>query len=57
MKNRWQLVVGVRWGRGIEQKGKKTHGHGQQWGDGWGGGDIKGQNGMEKTHKDTLKNL
>ena len=38
-------MVGVRWGRGIEQKGKKIHGHGQQWGDGWGGGDIKGQNG------------
>ena len=35
-------------GRGIEQKGKRTHGHGQQCGDcgGWGG--IRGLNGNVK---------
>ena len=34
--------VGGRLGdREIEQKGKRTHGHGQQWGD-CGGGEYKG---------------
>ena len=28
-------------GGGIEQKGKRTHGHGQQCGDCWGKGDIR----------------
>ena len=28
---------------GIEQNGKRTHGHGQQCGDCWGEGYIKGQ--------------
>ena len=37
-------------GVGIEQKGKRTHGHGQQCGDCWGAGrgDIRGLNGNEK---------
>ena len=30
--------VGRRGGEGIEQKGKGTHGHGQQCGDCWGEG-------------------
>ena len=30
--------VGKLGGRGIEQKGKRTHGHGQQCGDCWGEG-------------------
>ena len=34
-------------GGGIEQQGKRTHGHGQQCGDWW-GGEIKGLNGNEK---------
>ena len=29
-------------GEGIEQKGKRTHGHGKQSGDCWGGGGYKG---------------
>ena len=33
---------------GIEQKGKRTHGHGQQCGDWWGEGDIRGLNSNEK---------
>ena len=38
-------------GAGIEQKGKKTHGHGQQCGDcRWGGG-IRGLNGNKNTIK------
>ena len=32
---------GVR-GGGTEQKGKRTHGHGQQCGDYWGGRQYKG---------------
>ena len=35
-------------GRGIEQKGKRTHGHGQQSGDCWGLGGIRGLNGNGK---------
>ena len=32
-------------GGGTEQKGKRTHGHGQQCGDCWGGGgNIRGLN-------------
>ena len=30
------------WGGGIEQKGKRTHGHGQQSGDCWGARGYKG---------------
>ena len=30
---------------GIEPKGKRTHGHGQQCGDCWGEGFIRGLNG------------
>ena len=36
------------WGEGIEQKGKRTHGRGQQWGHGWGKGRIRGLNGNGK---------
>ena len=32
-------------GGGIEQKGKRTHGHGQQCGDCWEGGGIRRLNG------------
>ena len=32
-------------GGGIEQKGKRTHGRGQQCGDCWGLGDLRGLNG------------
>ena len=32
-------------GEGIEQKGKRTHGHGQQCGDCWVVGAIRGLNG------------
>ena len=45
-------------GGGIEQKGKRTHGHEQQCGDCWGGGGrgIKGINGNGKnTIKINLK--
>ena len=37
-------------GGGIEQKGKQTHGHGQQCGDFWGMGGIRGLNGKGKTY-------
>ena len=34
-----RMIAGGRWGRGgggqIEEKGKRTHGHGQQCGDCW----------------------
>ena len=33
---------------GIEQKGKRTHGHGQQCGDYWGEGGIRRLNGDER---------
>ena len=43
------------WGRledgGIEQKRKKTHGHGQQCGNCQGEGSIKGLNGNGKKYK------
>ena len=35
-------------GGGIEQKGKRTHGHGQQCGDGWGEEGKRGLNGNGK---------
>ena len=38
-----KCVVGRLEGRGIEQKRKMTHGHGQQCGDCW-GEDIRGLN-------------
>ena len=37
-------------GREIEQKGKRTHGHGQQCGDCQGEGDIRGLNGNGKKY-------
>ena len=37
-------------GAGIEQKGKRTHGHGQQSGDCQGEGDIRGLNGNGKKY-------
>ena len=37
-------------GGGIEQKGKRTHGHGQQCGNYWGKGHIRGLNGNEKKY-------
>ena len=39
-------------GGGIEQKGKRTHGHGQQCGDCWGEGGIRGLN---DNGKNTIK--
>ena len=41
----WQGMLG---GGGTEQKGKRTHGHGQQCSDGWGKEGIKGLNDTEK---------
>ena len=44
-------------GGGIEQRGKRIHGHGQQCGDCWGEGNIRGLNGNGKnTIKIKLKN-
>ena len=43
-----QLVVGKLGDRGTEQKGKRTHGHGQQCKDSWGEGGIRGLNGNGK---------
>ena len=37
-------------GGGFEQKGKKTHGHGQQCGDCWGEGHKVMENGNGKRH-------
>ena len=34
-------------GVGIEQKGKRTHVHGQQCGDCWGKGGVRGLNGIK----------
>ena len=56
MQNRDRLIDGeqmtVGWGglggRGIEQKGKRTHGHGQQRGDCWVKAGIRGLNGNGK---------
>ena len=41
-------MVGELRGRGIEQKGKRTHRHGQQCGDCWGEECIRGLNGNGK---------
>ena len=38
-------------GGGIEQKGERTHGLGQPWGDCWGVGGIRGLNGNGKINK------
>ena len=38
----------------IEQKGKRTHGHGQQCGDCCGEAGIRGLNGNEKFNKDYI---
>ena len=41
VESRWQRVgggAGAVEGGGMEQKGKRTHGHGQQCGDFWGAG-------------------
>ena len=43
----------VQGGGGIEQKGKRTHGHGQQSSDCWGEGGTRGLNG---NGKHTIKN-
>ena len=46
MESRIQLMVAGRLeGRGSEQRGKRTHGHGQQCGDCWGKGGIRGLKG------------
>ena len=37
----------------MEQKGKRTPGHGQQWGDCWGG---EGISGLTANGKNTTKN-
>ena len=40
---------------GIDQKGKRTHGHGHQCGDCWGKGGIRGLNGNgKKNNKDCI---
>ena len=47
----------IRWnlgGGGIKQKGKRTHGHGQQWGDCGGEGGIRGLN---DNGKNTIKHF
>ena len=49
-------VEGGLGGGGIEQKGKRTHGHGQQCGDCWGKGAIKGLNGNGKNIIKVKKN-
>ena len=47
---------GLRGGR-IEQKEKRTHGHGQQCGDSWGEGGIRELNdNSNKYNKDLIKN-
>ena len=48
MESRWQLVGEWLGGGGIEQKGKRTHGHGQQCDDCQGKGGIRGLNGNGK---------
>ena len=47
---------GMLGGEGIEQKGKRTHGHGQQCGDCWGEDNIRGLNGNGK-YNNFLKSL
>ena len=44
-------------GGGMEQKGKRTHGHGQQCGDCWGEVGIRELNGNGKNIIKFLKNL
>ena len=46
------MGVEVGWGRGIEQKGKRTRGHGQQCGEPWG---QKGIRGLNDNEKNTIK--
>ena len=46
------MGVEVGWGRGTEQKGKRTHGHGQQCGEPWG---QKGIRGLNDNEKNTIK--
>ena len=48
MESRWQLLGGGVGGGGIERKRKRTHGHGEQCGDCWGEGGIRGLNGNGK---------
>ena len=52
MKNRMTAGVGWLEGGGIEQKGKRTHGYGQQCGDRWGWGVEGGYMVMGKCNKD-----
>ena len=42
-------------GRGIEPKRKRTRGHGQQCGDCWGEGSIRGLNGNGKKYNELEK--
>ena len=42
-------------GRGIEQKGKRTHGHGHQGGECWGKGRTRGLNNGKKIMKIIFK--
>ena len=42
--------VGRLWGGGTEQKGKRTHGHGQQCGDCRGEGGVRGLKGNGKKY-------
>ena len=52
----WQLgKAGKLGGGGIEQKAKRTHGHGQQCGDCWEEGGIRGLNDNGNTIKIKLK--
>ena len=48
------MAGGTSRGRGIEQKGKRTHGHGQQCGDCWGSWGIRGLNGNGEKHNTDL---
>ena len=49
MESRIQLMVAGRLeGRGSEQRGKRTHGHGQQHGDCWG---VRGKRGLNDNGK------
>ena len=49
MESRMTASGGGRLGvRGTEQKGKRPHGHGQQCGDCWQEGGIRGRNGNGK---------
>ena len=48
MKSRMTASGGKLVGAGIEQKGKKTHGHEQQYGDCWGKRGLRGLNSNRK---------